>query len=350
MLRVDFNIQDGENFRLMATLPTIKFLIDRGVKIVILSHKGRPKGKDSKLSLKSEVKVLGKLLNKKINLLSSFNFDGIKRAINNSKPGSVFLLENLRFLPGEEKNDRKLARDLANLGDLYVNDAFAVSHRAGASLVGITKFLPSYAGLLLEKEISNLSGVMKNSKKPLVIILGGAKISDKIGLIKNFYNKANCFLVGGGIANTLFALQDLPVGNSLIDKNADLHGLNADFCRLDKKIILPIDVVVNKDRILDIGQKTVKKYSEIIKRAGTIIWNGPVGYFEDKKFARGSEGIARAIIKSRAFSVVGGGETTSLIQNSKLRIKNPRLFVSTGGGAMLEYLAAKKLPALEVLK
>ena len=187
---------------------------------------------------------------------------------------------------------------------------------------------------------------MKSPKKPLIVILGGAKISDKIGMVKNFLNRADYFLVGGGMANTFLAAQGLPVGDSLYDKNADLRGL---IRGLTRKIVLPVDVVIYKRQILDIGPKTIEKYSKIIENAGTIIWNGPMGYIEDKKFRKGSEAIAKAIIKSKAFSVIGGGETASIFQNSKLKTQNSKLFLSTGGGAMLEYLAGKKLPGIEAL-
>ena len=257
----------------------------------------------------------------------------------------MFLLENLRFLKGEEKNSLRLARQLASLGDIYINDDFAVSHRKDASVAAIAKYLPSYAGLLLEKEIRNLSKVMKNPRKPLVIILGGAKVSDKISLIRG---KADYFLIGGAMANTFIAAQGIPVGDSLYDRNADLRGL---IRGLTQKIFLPVDVVVYKRKILDIGPKTVDKYSKIIKQAKTIIWNGPMGYIEDERFANGSKAIAKAIIKSKAHSVIGGGETIASlkIKNQKSKIKN-NVFLSTGGGAMLEYLAGKKLPGIEALK
>lgn len=371
LLRVDFNITNAElsgmmrrttwklHPRLAAVLPTIKFLIKRGAKVIILSHRGRPEIKQKEFSLKLFAKILSKLLNKPVQFID-FNFgtsDVLKlTSIKNSPSSSVFLLENLRFLPGEDKNDKKFAKQLASLATFYINDAFSISHRKNASIVAITKFLPSYVGLSLENEIKNLSRIMKNPKRPLVIILGGAKISDKIGVIKNFLERADYFLIGGGVANTFLAAQGLPIGDSLYEKE-----MIPTAKKLSKspKIILPIDSMVKKGKILDIGPKTAKKYAEIIKNAKTIIWNGPMGYIEDKRFIKGTEAITKAIMKSRAFSVIGGGETTAAFQAAarnyadkytELRRKYPHLFLSTGGGAMLEYLAGKKLSGIVALQ
>ncbi len=374
LLRVDLNIESPEKdtFRLQAILPTIKFLVKNKAKVVILSHRGRPaplkRGISNfqfpiskQFSLKPFAKILSRLLGKEVCFVSDFYFSDIRKKIKDSNSGAVFLLENLRFMPGEEKNDSRLAKSLASLGDIFINDAFAVSHRANASVEAITSFLPSYAGLLLEKEINNLGAVMKKFKKPLVIILGGAKISDKIGLINNFLKKADYFLIGGAMANTFFAFQGLPVGDSLCEKIRIDAGITREIAR---KIILPIDVVIYKRKILDIGPETVKKYNEIIKKAKTIIWNGPMGMFEDKKFVKGTEAIAAAIFENKkAKIVIGGGETIASlkIKNSRFhrgfstkseqisKIKN-NIFFSTGGGAMLEYLAGKKLPGMEALK
>jgi 3-phosphoglycerate kinase len=374
LLRVDFNIENADLYgyeheltriplRMERVLPTIKFLIDRGARVVILSHRGRPKTqisadsqrksalsqRRSAFTLKPFAKILSKLLKKPVQFidfnLRKFDFLRLGNKIKNSPPGSVFLLENLRFLPDEEKNDKKFAKQLALLGDFYVNDAFSVSHRAHASVVAITQFLPSYIGLALENELKKLNQVVKNPEKPLIIIIGGAKISDKIGVIKNFSKKVNCFLTGGGVANTFLAARGLFIGKSLYDKDANAHEL---LNRYSRKLILPIDFVIEKDKILDIGPKTIKKYTEIIKSAKTIIWNGPMGYIEDKKFRKGTEEIIKAIMKSRAFAVIGGGETTSIM--SKVKGQKSKVFISTGGGAMLEYLAGKKLPGIEALK
>lgn len=366
LLRVDFNVEDAElrrcqreksgvPLRISAVLPTIKFLLGKGIRVVILSHRGRPsevkslKLKVKKFSLKSFAGMLSKLLNKQVRFIgfeTGFKPLEIAKIIDDSKD-RIFLLENLRFLSGEEKNDRNFAKKLASLGDFYVNDAFSVSHRANASVEAITKFLPSFGGLALEKELKNLDNAMKNPKKPLVVVLGGAKISDKIGIIDNFMKKADKFLIGGGIANTFLAARNFPVGHSLYEK--DMIPLCRRLLKSDK-IFLPIDSAFEKGRILDIGAKTAEEFAGIISRAKTVIWNGPMGYIEDEKFRKGSEVVLEAILKSGAFSIIGGGETTSIIKSSELRIQNSNVFVSTGGGAMLDYLAGKKLPGLKALK
>lgn len=268
-----------------------------------------------------------------------------------AKPGSVFLLENIRFLKGEEEDGGALAKKLSQLADFYVNDAFASSHRKSASLCAITGFLPSYAGLLLEKELRILSGLTKSVKKPLTLIIGGAKISDKLGVLRRFISKADAVLLGGGAANTAFYTRNIPVGNSLADKNLDIKNQKYLF---SEKIILPVDVNIKNRQILDIGEKTVKKYSDIIRKSGTIIWSGPMGLYEKKEFGKGTVGIWRAVLANKkARIIVGGGETVASfqkfkIQNSKSKISR-NTFISTGGGAMLAYLAGKELPAISCL-
>jgi len=391
LLRVDFNLTDAElsekNLRITAVLPTIKFLIGRGAKVVILSHRGRPvplkrgisnspayaepacrTGRASagrqfliskNFTLKPFTKILSSLLKKPVHFIDfdkKVNFIKIEDAqkIRASVNGSIFLLENLRLLKGEKENSTALAKKLASLGDLYINDAFSVSHRKNASVVAITKFLPSYAGLCLENEIKNLSKAMRNPKKPLIIILGGAKISDKIGVIKNFSRRADKFLIGGAVANTFFAAKKIPIGSSLYEK--EMVPLAKRLLR-SSKVILPIDWLSEKGKILDIGPETSRNYAEFIKNAKTIIWNGPMGYFEDEKFKKGSEVVLEAIVKSHAFSIIGGGETISSISNPpagragfQFPIPKKNIFLSTGGGAMLEYLSGKKLPGIKALK
>jgi phosphoglycerate kinase len=360
--RVDLNIHDSElknSLRIKGILPTIKYLLNNRCRIVILSHKGRPANKVGDLSLRPAALFLEKTLRRKIIFINNFNFAAIKKRINDSPAVSIFMLENLRFLAGEEKNSKTLAKKLASLGDFYVNDAFGVSHRANASVVAITKFIPAYAGFLMENEISNLNRVAcetTRNKRGLIIVLGGAKISDKIVLIKNFLkgvkgqkSKVSCFLIGGGMANTFFAAQGLPVGESLYEKHMIPKAQNL-MKQAGRKFFLPSDVMIDNGKILDIGPKTTENYAKIIKKAKTIIWNGPMGYFENPEFAKGSETVAKAILKSKAFSAIGGGETTSLFQIPNSKFQNPKLFLSTGGGAMLEYLADKKLPGIEALK
>lgn len=358
LLRVDLNVAEGDlhkddnisianlPLRFKAILPTIKFLNTKGAKIVLLSHKGRPTKVCKECSLESASKFLSKTLDKKINFINHFNFTEIKSEIKKSQTKSVFLLENLRFLEGEEKNSASLAKDIASLGDVYINDAFGVSHRANASVVAITKFLPSYAGVLLETELKNLNKT-KNPKKPFVVILGGAKISDKLELIKRFIKTADYLLVGGGIANTFMASMDLPIGESLYEEK--MTGIAKSLFKSDK-IMLPADVEIENCKILDIGKKTVEKYAPIIKSAKTIIWNGPLGFIEREKFSKGSLEIAKLAVNSKAEVIIGGGETTTLFAE-KFKSKLPsRIFLSTGGGAMLEYLSGKKLPGLTALE
>jgi len=401
LLRSDFNIEDTdlhgyENgltrippLRISAILPTIQFLLKGGAKVVILSHRGRPEinlkspasakapaGRQisnlKNFSLKPFAKILSKLLkkpvrfidfDKKTNFIKAEEVRKIRASIN----GSIVMLENLRFFPEEEKNDKKFAKKLASLGDFYVNDAFSVSHRKDASVVAITKFLASYAGFCLENEIKNLSRVMHKQKKPLVIILGGAKIPDKIEALKNFMKKADKILIGGDYEKEIPFLSKFEKSRSRAPKENKFPTGQASSLR--GKVILPVDYIREKGKIWDIGPKTSFLYSEIIKNAKTIIWNGPMGYIENPKFSKGTEAIIEAIIKSRALAIIGGGETIASLNisaesgsasggknqirpfgdSSKTKIKN-NVFLSTGGGAMLEYLAGKKLPGIAALK
>lgn len=382
LLRLDFNSED--DWRVRASLPTIKFLLKEARNIIILTHRGRPEVKLSKEknnkkffqskdykkhTLKSYATLLSKLLRRKINFISfknGFDCKKISQFIN-SYDNQIFLLENLRFLPGEEKNSSLLARQLAKLGDYYVNDAFAVSHRKNASVYAIAKFLPSYAGLEMEKEIKNLSYILKNSKRPLTIVLGGAKISDKVGVIKYFWRKADFFVLGGGPANTFLAAKKIPVGDSLVDSKA--IPLIRKFL-FSKKINLPVDFKINVGKIFDIGPITENNYRRIIKRSHTVVWSGPMGFFEKKEFSGGTKSIWEAIFENkRLIAIVGGGETISSLswlsgqfQNEKTKIKAKKIlkelelrqkhsliFLSTGGGAMLKFLSGENLPGIEAL-
>ncbi|MDD5431315.1 MAG: phosphoglycerate kinase, partial [Candidatus Pacebacteria bacterium] len=303
LLRVDFNLKSLEDgFRVDAVLPTIKFLLSKKARIVLLSHRGRPKGKDNSLSLKPIAKILSVKLKKKIEFIPDFNFAKIKNKIDLNKKNGVFMLENLRFLPGEEQNSAELAKKLADLGDIYVNDAFAVCHRKNASTTAITKYIKSYAGLLLEKELAGLAKATKNPKKPLVVILGGTKIADKIGVIKNLNAKTQFFIFGSSILNECGNLK-MPE----IYKN--------------KKCLLPIDSVEAEGKFFDIGPQTISFYKQILSPAKTIIWNGPVGLAEDAKYSKGTREIAAAVTESKAVTVVGGGETANFILKNKLEKK-----------------------------
>lgn len=349
LLRIDLNIEPGaplDSYRLEAVIPTIKLLLKNKIKVVILSHRGRPLTSDKRqatknkkqLSLRPFARVSCMKLGKKVEFLAGFDFPNIKNRVEESKPGSIFLLENLRFLPGEEKNDLELAMQLSLLGDFYVNDAFAVSHRKNASVCAITKYLPSYGGLCLEKEIKNLGGILKYTTHPFVVILGGAKLKEKILKLKRLIGKADSVLLGSNAFN-----------ESGIPKGA--------------KFAWPDDAKSANHRgkriIWDIGPFTVNYYTELISKAGMVVWNGPPGFFEKKEFNKGTIGVWKTILKSagrrkKIRIVIGGGETIAsakLIPNFKSLIpKRKNIFLSTGGGAMLDYLSGKKLPGIEALE
>ena len=369
LLRVDLNVKSGDlgdAYRLQAIIPTLKFLKRAHANIIILSHRGRPKGPEPSLSLKPFAKLLSKKLNspivffnQPINQLTKLTkkpINQINQKTNQPINQTIILLENLRFDPREETNDKHFAKELASLGDIYVNDAFAVSHRANASVAAITKFLPSYAGLLLEKEIKNLQKVMLGYKKPLILIVGGEKVEDKAGILKYFLTKADYILLGGGVANTFLKAKGNNIRGSIFDAEADVRPLLK-----RKNIILPEDDIWKDKKILDIGPRTSARYAEIIEKAKTIIWGGPMGKYEEQGYGKGTKTIWQAILENKkSFSVIGGGET---IGSLKLIRTKPHtlvsacrpgrasgLFLSTGGGAMLEFLSSKKLPGIEALK
>ena len=346
LLRLDFNTED--DWRMRAVLPTIKFLLKTSEKIVIASHHGRPIGTDKKLSLRKNAATLSRFLWRKVIFMPDFDFEKIKEEIKRAPRGSMFLLENLRFNPGEEKNDPKFAKQLASLADFYVNDAFAVDHRANASLVAITKFLPSYAGFELENEIKSLSVLIKKPKHPFVFIVGGAKAADKLGAITYFKKKADWFLLGGGPANTILTLRGMDVKKSVRDTDPrDIKEMKL-FSR-NKKIIVPLDFRWHADAIWDIGPKSAVLFAKKIAAARTILWSGPLGLIEKSAYARGSIAVAKAVVKNRkALSVMGGGETVTFLEKYKLDKKFS--FISTGGGAMIDFLAGKKLPGIVALE
>jgi phosphoglycerate kinase len=355
LLRLDFNTED--DWRMKAVLPTIKFLLKNDCKIVILSHRGRPKSyslaqlnegmTDGRFSLRKDAATLSRFLKKKVAFIGRLDFIKIRRTIAEGRSGSVFLLENLRFLAGEERNDPRLAKQLASLGDLYVNDAFAVSHRANASVAAITKFLPNYAGLELEAEMEHLSEVMARPRRPLTLVIGGAKVADKLGVLRFFNKKADWFLLGGGPANTMLAAQGMDVKKSLCDKKGDTAAIR-EILR-SRKVILPVDYVWKKAAIVDVGRKTETLFARKIRMAKTILWSGPFGLIDEKPYDRGSRAIARAIAgNGKAISIVGGGETVMFLK--RIHLDKKFTFLSTGGGAMLDFLAGKKLPGIEALK
>lgn len=353
LLRVNLDIEEKHPeklFRFHKAVEAIKKLNKGGNKVVILSHIGRPQCLESRISLKRFVRPLNQALNKKVIFLKLRDFIKLKKVIEESPRGGIFLLENLRFESGETANDVRLAKGLASLGDKYINDDFATSHRKNASNVGITKFLPSKAGSKLSQEVKTLRSVMKGAKKPFVLIIGGVKMSDKIAVIRNLLHQADYVLLGGGPANTFLKAKGEKVGRSLFDKE-----MVSEVKKLlnNRKILVPVDSRKSNGRILDIGPVTSRQYSQIIKSARTIIWGGPMGFFEKAQFSHGTKSVWQAILKNRkATVVVGGGETVASLKllNPKSYILNPNIFLSTGGGAMLDFLAGKKLPALVALK
>ena len=376
LLRLDLNVplKDGvvtDSTRINKILPIFDFLIKNNAKIVVISHIGRPKGVlDNNLSLKPVCEHIEKKLNKKIKLIKENIFKLSKEKLFLNSENEILFLENIRFYEKEENNDGSFSKHLARLGDLFVNDAFSCSHRAHASLCRITEHIPSYAGIQLETEINALKRVTSEIKKPITCIIGGSKISTKISIIKNLIPKFDNIVIVGGMANNILKYKGHSIGKSIQEANSD--SIIADIFKTSKNypcsIIFPEDVAVSKSRegnakikelseienddlILDIGPKTIGKISSIIDKSKTILWNGPAGYFENENFALGSYEIAKEISngskKNKLFSVVGGGDTVSLI--NKLNLMEEFNFVSTAGGAFLEYLEGKKLPGIKSL-
>ena len=373
LMRVDFNVPMDDNgsiiddARIKAAIPTIEYILGQGASLVLMSHLGRPKAKpDPKYSLKGVALHLGSLLHQEVIMADDCVGPAVQEMVGKLSPGQILMLENVRFHPGEEKNDPEFSDQLAQLGDIYVNDAFGTAHRAHSSTAGIAAYLPAYAGFLLENEVNMLRKVLEHPECPRMAILGGAKVSDKLGLIRNLLNKLDVLLVAGGIGNTFLAARGMKVGKSICETDLLLECRNllelAD--KKGKHILMPVDVVVAPElsadapaqivdideipddmMIVDIGPKTIKGFAMAISKAHTIIWNGPVGVYEYQQFAVGTEAIAHAIAASHAVSVIGGGDSAAAIH--KLGLEKDITHISTGGGATLEFLEGIELPGVK---
>jgi phosphoglycerate kinase len=371
LVRVDFNVpvkegKIGDDTRIRAALPTIRYLLDHNAAVILCSHLGRPKGgPDPAFSLKPVAEHLAGLLGRPVLFAADFAGPLSIEAAAGLQPGQVLLLENTRFDPGETKNNPELSQKLASLADVYVNDAFGSAHRAHSSTEGVAHLLPAVAGFLMEKEIQYLGEAIANPQRPFVAILGGAKVSDKIGVIRNLLKITDKVLIGGGMANTFFKAQGYAMGDSLVEQEA-LDIARELLAEGGTRLALPVDVVIADRmdneaekktvptgpvpegwRILDIGPKTVEAYDVTIQKAKTVVWNGPMGVFEMPNFANGTYQVARAVADSGATSIVGGGDSVAAINQSGLAEKITH--ISTGGGASLEMLEGLTLPGVAAL-
>lgn len=376
-VRVDFNVPMDEkgqitnDTRIRGALPTITYLIEQGAKVILASHLGRPKGKvDPKFSLAPVAKRLGELLGQPVYMAQDSIGAEVQEQVAQLKEGEVLLLENLRFYEEETKNDPEFVKELASLGEIYVNDAFGTAHRAHASTEGIAHHLPGVAGFLLEKEIEYIGKALEGASHPFVAIIGGAKVSDKIGVIENLLNKVDTLIIGGGMANTFLKAQGYNMGKSLVeeDKLAFAQEILEKVKEGGKvEILLPQDVVVAKEfkndsdhrvssltdiqpeeMALDIGPESCKVFSEVIAKAQTVVWNGPMGVFEMDNFAKGTEAVAEAMANSSGLTIVGGGDSVAAVE--KIGVAEKMSHISTGGGASLKLLEGKILPGVAALQ
>ena len=375
LVRVDFNVPLDEKTgaisddrRIRLTLPTIKYLLDRRARVILISHLGRPKGKVvDGLRLTPVAQRLSQILGQQVGTATDCIGPEVEKSVGALKSSEVLLLENLRFHSDEETGSPSFAQALARLGDVFVNDAFGTSHRAHASIAGIANYLPAVAGLLLEKEVNTLGSILENPAHPFAALLGGAKVSDKVGMLENIINKVDCLLIGGGMAATFLKAKSYEIGLSLIeaDRLDTAISLMEKATKNRARLLLPVDVVVNKPsaeaqvktvsvenippdwRIVDIGPQTVKDFSTELRRCRTIFWNGPMGIYEIPQFAQGTQAMARLLASLGATTIIGGGSTAELV--TEMGLADKMTFVSTGGGASLSFLGGQTLPGVEVL-
>jgi phosphoglycerate kinase len=371
LVREDLNVPMSQRHitddsRIRAALPTLQHLAERGAMVIVMSHLGRPKGVEPSLSLRPVAMALTKLLGHEVHFAEDCVGEAARSAAGRLQPGHTLLLENVRFHPEEEANDPQFAQRLASLGDVFVNDAFAASHRAHASVVGVAAHLPAYAGELMEAELNALHQALDDPKRPLVAVVGGAKVSTKVGVLSNLLGKVDALLIGGAMANTFFRAQGYPTGNGLVEEAA-LPDARKVKKKGGKKVVLPVDLVCTQRMesrqpllilpakavepgwmAVDIGPKSVTKFGKHIGTASTIVWNGPMGVSEIADFADGTRAIGEAIANSGAYTLVGGGDTVAAVDT--LGLSGRFSHVSTGGGATLEYLEGKELPGVAILK